>query len=70
MLRVGFELTIPACERVKTFYALDRATNVTGANMPKGLVRSQAWCNKYFDILASNKRDLDLSACAGCNLYE
>jgi hypothetical protein len=30
MSRAGFELTIPAFERVKTVYALDRAATVNG----------------------------------------
>jgi hypothetical protein len=29
MPRMGFEITIPAFERAKTFHALDRATTVT-----------------------------------------
>jgi hypothetical protein len=34
MPQVGFELTIPVFERVKTVHALDRAATVIGTNLP------------------------------------
>jgi hypothetical protein len=45
---VGFETTIPAFERAKTFHALDRAATVTGNIQKKQIVNEESVIKNEF----------------------
>jgi hypothetical protein len=51
MPRVGFEPTIPALERAKTFHAVDRAATVIGHVSPSKALIKHMTCGLFHDTV-------------------